>query len=175
MLELQQFGFVPPSEAGPDDRTWDDPSTTTAYANALRRERDDVVGSASLGHGIADVIRFLDGKLVALGLARDAREAVRCASLVPPGRLAPGLERMSDEWHRSVPRLTRERNALVEELISEEARSWDKTVIDDLPGDYPNPLTREIVHDEVVIRPLRTPREIDREGRGDGELRVYLP
>ncbi len=164
MHGLKQFGFVPPSAAGPDDRTWNDPFTIKAYANALRRERDDVVGSAHLGHGIADVIYFLDRKLVALGLARDAREVVRCISLVPPGRLAPGLERVSDEWHRSVPRLARERNALVEDLISEEIRSWDETVLDELPEDYPNPLSGEIVHGEVVVRPLRTPREIDREG-----------
>ena len=164
MHGLKQFGFVPPSAAGPDDRTWDDPTTTTAYAAALRRERDDVVGSAPLGHGIADVIHFLDGKLVALGLARDAREAVRCISLVPPGRLAPGLERLSDEWHRSILRMTRERNVLVEELISDEIRSWDETVLGELPEDYPNPLSGEIVYGEVVIRPLRTPREIDREG-----------
>ena len=122
------------------------------------------MGSAPLGHGIADVIHFLDARLIALGLARDAREAVRRISLVPPGRLAPGLERMSDEWHRSVPRLARERNALLEELIREEIRSWDQTVLDELPEEYPNPLSGEIVHGEVVIRPLRTPREIAQEG-----------
>ena len=161
---LKRFGFVPPSAAGPDDRTWDDPGTTTAYANALRRERNDVVGSASLAHGVADMIRFLDGKLLALGLARDAREAVRCVSLVPPGRLVPGLERMSDEWHRAVPRLSRERDALVEELTSEEVLSWEETMPEYLPENFPNPLSGEIVHGEVVIWPLRTPREIDREG-----------
>ncbi len=160
---LKRFGFVAPSEAGPGRRTWDNPDATAAYADALRRSRGDAVGSAGLNSGVVDMIRFLDRKLAGVGLTPGGAEAVRRAILVPPGRLIPGLERLSARMHRSIAAMNRERDALSEEVISEEMRESGLAAQSGMPEDYPNPLAREITYQGVAIRPLRDPLEIERE------------
>lgn len=160
---LRAFGFVAPSAAGPGDRTWDDPDATAAYVDALRRRREDTVGSAGMSSDVIDMIRFLDTKLANLGLVQHTREVVRRAILVPPGRMIPGLERLSSRMHRSIARMTRERDALSEELISEEMCESGLAAHRDMPEDYPNPLAREICYHGVVIRPLRDAQDIEQE------------
>ncbi len=160
---LAAFDFVSPSRAGPGDRTWDDPVAATAYAEALRHRRTDVVGASVLGPGVIDMVRWVDAKLSSIGLAREPGEAVRRAILVPPGRLASGLERMSDSWHRSIDAMARERTALVEELITEMEREFQPNADLILPEDYPTPLPAALVYDGVTIRPLRGPQAFEHE------------
>ena len=162
-VRLAVVGFVPPSVAGPGGRTWIDPMTTTAYADALRCDKADTVGSADLGSGVTDLCRWIDGKLGSIGLTQATSEAVRRVILVPPGRLAAGLERLSDAWHRSINRMSRDRSALVGELTAEMVRQRRSETDQHLPDDYPTPLFAPIVHGEVIIRPLRGPRVFEQE------------
>lgn len=162
---LSQFGFQPPSVAGPGDRTWDDPFLTTAYADALRRERADVPGSAALGPGVIDAIHFFDARLGSLGCSPKAREAVRCAILASRRRMIPKLEQISGAWHRVVDRMVRDRQTLLDRLTIEEGSEGG--LFDGLrPADeYPNPLSGVVRISGVDIQPLRNLWTIELEAK----------
>ncbi len=160
---LAGFGFKPPSVAQPGDRTWDEAVSTTAYAEALRHDRADVPGSAVLGAGIADLIVFVDRTLASIGLTAEAFEAARRAILVPRGRLIAGLERLSDDWHRSINRSARERSALVGDLVREEESERGPVENRSAPEDYPNPLSEAVTFDGVTIVPLRSQPALEDE------------
>ena len=159
---LVQYGFRPPSLAGSGTRTWSDPVLTTAYANSLRRERADVPGSAVFAPGLVDALHFFDKRLGCLGLSPTAREAARCAILVPQGRMLPKLESISEAWHRYVDRMARDRQSIVHDLTIDEANQ--KGLFTDLTADeYPTVLTHPVIFDGVMITPLRSSTQIERE------------